>query len=313
VHYWTTRSLAPLLGSSCGNMKILITGGSGLLGAKLAQIALEKGHEVFLGYNHNKPEIGIPIHFDLRIEKSIRNILHEAQPEIVFHTAALTDVDRCEIDKKLACQINSRATKYLAEEAKKLDSFVIYVSTESVFDGERGMYTEEDITNPINHYGYSKLIAERYCDCVARTGVLYGSNPASGKINFALWVYDKLKKKEQIKIVTDQFNSPVLNTNLAKMLLEIGNKKMKGIFHLTGATRISRYDFVCLLSDTFGLDKSIIIPSKMVDMGWKAKRPKDCSMHVGKAMKMLEENPYDIITSLNIFKEEIYNAERNCY
>lgn len=293
-------------------MKILITGGNGLLGAKLAEIALEEGNEVFLGYNHNRPKLGLPIHFDLTIESSIKNLLLNAQPEIIFHTAALTDVDRCEIDRELACQINARATRYLAKEAKRIGAFVVYISTESVFDGKKGMYTEEDIANPINHYGYSKFIAERYCDCVARAGVLYGSNLASGKINFALWVIDKLKKKERIKIVTDQYNSPVLNTNLAKMLLDIGDKRLKGIFHLTGATRISRYDFVCQLSDTFNLDKSIIIPSKMEDLGWKAKRPRDCSMNVEKAMEMLGEKPYNIIDSLKILKEEISNAERNC-
>lgn len=286
-------------------MRIFITGGGGLLGSRLSQIALEQGHEVFSGHNNNLPENGIPVKFNLAAESSINKAVSQAQPEVIFHTAALTDVDKCETERNLACQINVRGTKLMAEAAKKSGAFLIYISTDYVFDGSRGMYREEDAVNPISHYGYTKLLGEKYANCVARPCVIYGSRPASGKVNFALWIIDKLRKGEKIKIVTDQYISPTLNTNLAGMLLEAGEKRLEGIYHLAGAERISRYDYACRLADIFGLDKSLIAPSKMAEIGWKAKRPMDSSMDVSKAVHLFKEKPWNIDKSFKTLREEI--------
>jgi len=286
-------------------MRIFITGGGGLLGARLAGMAQEEGHDVFSGYNHSLPETGVPLKLDLTVDNSIHKAVDQARPEIIFHTAALTDVDRCEAERDLACRINARGTKVLAQAAKKVDAFLVYISTDYVFDGLKGMYKEEDAPNPISHYGYTKLLGEKYADCVARTCVIYGSKPASGKINFALWVWEKLQKGEEIRIVTDQYVSPTLNTNLAGMLLEAGEQRREGIYHLAGATGISRYDFACTIADVFGLERSLIIPAKMADLSWKARRPMDSSMDVSKAARLLSEKPWDIDKSLRTLKEEI--------
>ncbi len=286
-------------------MRIFITGGSGLLGSRLAEIALDEEYEVFSGFSHNRPEKGKPVKLDLTIDDSISKAVEKIQPEIIFHTAALTDVDRCETDKDLACKINAQGTKTLAEAAKKAEAFLIYVSTDYVFDGNRGMYREDDPTNPISQYGLSKLLGEKHADCVARTCVIYGSRPASGKINFALWTLEKLKKGEAIKIVTDQYITPTLNTSLARMLLEAGERRLTGIYHLAGATRISRYDFACRLADSFELDRSLITPSRMKDLNWNAKRPADSSLDTSKAAKVLREGPYNLERSLKILKEEM--------
>jgi dTDP-4-dehydrorhamnose reductase len=286
-------------------MRIFITGGNGLLGSRLAQIALAEGHEVFAGYNQGVPENGEPVKFDLTLDSSVSKAVNLARPEVVFHTAALTDVDRCEAEQDLACQVNARGTKLLSAAAKKAGAFMVYISTDYVFDGIKGMYRENDATNPINHYGRTKLLGEKYADCVARTCVIYGSRPASGKVNFALWIMDRLKKREGIKIVTDQYISPTLNTNLARMLLEAGERRLKGIYHLAGAERISRYDYACRLADTLSLDKGLIAPSKMADIGWKALRPIDSSMDVSKAAQLLKEKPCNIDESFRILKEEI--------
>lgn len=286
-------------------MRIFITGGWGLLGARLAGMAQEDGHDVFSGYNHSIPEKGVALKLDIAFDNSIHKAVEQAQPEIIFHTAALTDVDRCEAEQDLACRINARGTRVLAEAAKKAGAFLVYISTDYVFDGRRGMYKEEDAANPISHYGYTKLLGEKYAECVARTCVIYGSRPASGKINFALWILEKLQKGEQIRIVTDQYVSPTLNTNLAGMLLEAGEQRREGIYHLAGATRISRYDLACRLADVFGLERSLIIPAKMADLCWKARRPMDSSMDVSKATRLLNEKPWDIDKSLKTLKEEI--------
>jgi len=275
------------------------------LGARLARMAQEEGHDVFSGCNHSIPEKGVALKLDLVVDSSIHKAVEQAQPEIIFHTAALTDVDRCEAERDLACRINARGTKVLAEAAKKAGAFLVYISTDYVFDGRRGMYNEEDPANPISHYGYTKLLGEKYANCVARTCVIYGSKPSSGKINFALWILDKLQKGEEIRIVTDQFISPTLNTNLAGILLEAAVQRWEGIYHLAGATRISRYDFACKLADVFGLERGHIITSKMADLNWKARRPMDSSMDVSKATRLFSELPWDIDKSLRILKEEI--------
>jgi dTDP-4-dehydrorhamnose reductase len=242
---------------------------------------------------------------DLAVDNSIHKAVEQAQPDIIFHTAALTDVDRCEAERDLACRINARGTKVLAEAAKKAGAFLVYISTDYVFDGQRGMYKEKDRANPISHYGYTKLLGEKYANFVARSCVIYGSKPASGKINFALWILEKLQKGEEIRIVTDQYVSPTLNTNLAGMLLEAGEQRREGIYHLAGATRTSRYDFACKLAYVFELERSLIIPAKMADLCWKARRPTDSSMDVSKATQLLNEKPWYIDKSLKTLKEEI--------
>jgi len=191
--------------------------------------------------------------------------------------------------------------------ARKLNSFLIYISSDYVFNGSKGMYKEDDKTNPVNYYGYTKLLGEKYCQdfCIARTCVIYGAKPASGKVNFALWLINKLEKGENVRIITDQYITPTLNTNLAKMLLEIAERKITGIFHLAGATRVSRFEFAKEIARVFGLDESLIIPSRMDEINWIAKRPRDSSLDASKAAKYLNEKPYDLRKALKVLKGEI--------
>ncbi len=288
-------------------MKIFVTGGSGLLGSKVAELAVEKGYNVYSGYRNQKPEFGKAVKFDLADADSVVRVISEVRPDVIIHSAALTDVDKCEVEKDLAYKINAEGTKAVTEAVKKLNAFLVYVSTDYVFDGERGMYREEDETNPVNYYGYTKLLGEKYCQdfSIARTCVIYGAKPASGKINFVLWLINKLEKGESVRIVTDQYITPTLNTNLAKMLLEIAERKLKGVFHLAGATWVSRFEFAKEIARVFGLDENLITPSKMDEINWAAKRPKDSSLDVSKAVKYLDEKPYEFKKALKELKREI--------
>ena len=288
-------------------LKIFVTGGSGLLGSKIAEIALERGYDVYSGYCNHKPEVGKAVKFDLTNANSIGVAINDVKPDVIIHTAALTDVDRCEVDKDLAYKINVEGTKIIVETARKLNSFLIYISSDYVFNGSKGMYKEDDETNPVNYYGYTKLLGEKYCQdfCIVRTCVIYGAKPASGKVNFTLWLINKLEKGESVRIVTDQYITPTLNTNLAKMLLEIAERKLKGVFHLAGATRVSRFEFAKEIARVFGLDDSLIIPSRMDEINWIAKRPRDSSLDVSKAAKYLNEKPYDLMKALKILKSEM--------
>lgn len=284
-------------------MKIFITGGSGLLGSKIAEIALEK-YEVYAGYCHNKPELGEPVKFDLAKDTSLK-VIRKIKPEVIIHTAALTNVDDCEANRELAYELNVEGTKRLVVLAKDSGAFFLYVSTDYVFSGDKGLYKEEDKPNPINYYGQTKLLGEKYCECIARPCVIYGAKPASGTVNFALWIINKLRNGEEVKIVTDQFITPTLNTSLAKMLLEISERRLKGIFHTAGATRVSRHEFALQIANKFGLDKNLIIPSRMDEMKWIAKRPKDSSLDTSKASRYLKEKTLGLDMALEILEGEL--------
>ena len=292
-------------------MRILITGGSGLLGSKIAEIAVQKGYNVYSGYNTHEARFGIPVKLDICSKSALSKSFREIKPEIVIHAAALTNVDKCEEDKSLAWKINVNGTRNICELANKHESFLIYVSTDYVFSGEKGLYKETDETKPINYYGVTKLEGENIVRtmldkwAIARPSVIYGSRPAAGKVNFALWILEKLKKKEPIRVITDQYVSPTLNTNLADMILEVAERRLTGTFHLAGATPINRYRFAILLAKKFELNKNLISPAKSEEMQWKAKRPRNTSLNIEKASKILNKKPLKIEEAINKLKKEI--------
>jgi len=288
-------------------MKIFITGGSGLFGSKLAEIAMSKGYEVFSGYRNKVPPCGEPVRYDLLDYGSIERVIEDIRPDAIVHSAALTNVDRCEEEPTLAFRMNSLATKKISEMAKKYGIYMLYISTDYVFDGRRGYYKETDEINPINVYGFTKYVGELWVDAVGRTSVIYGAKPASGKVNFALWLINKLGSGEEVRIIDDQYITPTLNTNLAKMSLEMVEREIKGVYHLAGETRVSRYDFTVKLAEVFGFDKELIKKSKMAEMNWKAERPKDSSLNTEKVSGVLKEKPYDLMKSLKVLKKEVYS------
>jgi len=294
-------------------MRLLITGANGLLGYKLSELSVNRSHKVYSGYVSGLPSFGLPIKLNLIDPSSINQAFDTIRPEVVLHCAALTDVDRCEVEKDLAMRINVHGTRLLAEAANKVGSQVIFVSTDYVFDGSKGMYREVDEPRPINFYGHTKLLAEmalidsRAEYLIARTSVIYGSRPASGKVNFALFILERLKALKEIKALADQFITPTLNSNLAEMLLEAAEKGLKGLYHMSGATRVSRYDFSIKLADTFNLNRNLIKKAKTSDFQslWKAKRPADSSLDVSKIANFLNNKPMYLNDALIKLKKEI--------
>jgi dTDP-4-dehydrorhamnose reductase len=295
-------------------VKLLVTGASGLLGTKLCQLALKRNYEVYAAYRQHKPLYGTPVELNILDAKAEQQTLAKIRPDAVVHAAALTDVDKCEQEKQLAWKTNVEATENLVQFCRKRGVFLLYVSTDYVFDGEKGNYKETDTPAPINDYGLTKLKGEEVVQaldnyCIARGSVIYGSTPATGKINFALWLFDKLKKKEEVKIVIDQWNSPTLNINMAEMIIEALEKRTNGIFHLAGATRLSRYEFAENLAETFNLDTKYLTPTQSKHIKWVAKRPKDSSLNVNKAEQTLTNKPLRIREALEKMKDEI--TQRN--
>jgi dTDP-4-dehydrorhamnose reductase len=242
-------------------------------------------------------------------------VLSKQKPDVVIHTAAYTDVDGCEINRELAWKVNAEATKHLAIASAQVNSHLIYVSTDYVFDGEKGFYTEEDKPNPISYYGYTKLRGEEFLKgyatewCIARPSVLYGWGPKH-KQNFATWIINNLKQGKEVKVLTDQHVSPTLNTNLAAMLLEIAERKITGTTHTAGATRVSRHEFALKLAETFNLNKNLIKPITMNEIRWKAKRPKDSSLNVSKANSLLNTKPLQLNNASEIMKKETIESKQ---
>ena len=291
-------------------MKLLITGASGLLGHKTAQLALKKGHEVYSLYKEHPIKLGIPIKLDITNLSAISEVITRLKPEAIIHTAAYTNVDGCEINKALAWKVNAEATKHIAIKSADINAHLTYVSTDYVFDGEKGLYSEEDQPNPISHYGYTKLKGEEFIKkysqewCIARTSVIYGWGQTQ-KLNFATWIINNLHQRKEVKVLTDQYVSPTLNTNLAEMLLETAERKMTGILHTAGATRVSRYEFTLRLAEVFNLNMDLVAPARMDEMPWKAKRPRDSSLNVSKALSLLNQKPLKLNQALEIMSREV--------
>lgn len=291
-------------------MKLLITGGGGLYGSKLAKLAVDRNFEVYSSDVQESQVSGTFVEIDVSNREVVNEAFGRVKPDFVVHAATLTDVDKCELNKEFAWKINVEGTRNIVEAAKSAGAFLIYISTDYVFNGEKGCYTELDKPEPINQYGLTKLKAEELVrasgECfIARPSVIYGSTPAAGKVNFALWLIDTLRRREHVKIVTDQWNTPTLNTNLAEMTLEVVERRLTGTFHLCGATRVSRFEFAQLIADSFGLDKSLIDPVLSSQFKWPAKRPMDSSLDTSKAQHTLKNKPLEMREALKRLKLEL--------
>ena len=290
-------------------MKLLITGASGLLGQKVTQLSLEEGHDVYSTYKEHPTNLGNPTKLDLTDQNQVLRIINTLKPEAIIHTAAYTNVDDCEINQDLAWKINAEATKNIAEASAKISAHLTYVSTDYIFDGKKGSYTEQDGTNPISYYAFTKLKGEEAVKkhantwCIARPSVLYGWGPKY-KLNFATWLIINLQQRKEVKVLTDQYVSPTLNTNLADMLLEITERKITGILHTAGATRVSRHEFALKLAEVFNLNIDLVKPAKMNEMPWRAKRPRDSSLNVSKALTLLNQKPLKLDQALKLMKTE---------
>ena len=289
-------------------LKFLVTGSAGLVGQQVVKY-LSKSNQVFSCYNESKPEYGDSVKMDLKNYEMISSVLTEIKPDVVIHLGAMTGVDLCEKEKTSASEINTKATEIIAKECSKLNSFLVYVSTDYVFDGNFGMYKEDDVANPLGFYGKSKLEGEKAVQnfstnwCIARTSTPFGLHPT--KKSFPVWVIENLQKQKQIDVLIDQFTSPTYIPNLSRMLIEISERRITGIIHAAGASKISRYQMASMVSDKLNLDGTLLKQISMNKMKWVAQRPKDSSLDVSRASSILNEKPQKIDQSLNLFIDEM--------
>jgi dTDP-4-dehydrorhamnose reductase len=284
-------------------MKYLVTGSAGLIGNQLVHDLEKSGEIVYSCYNNMKPVYGIPTKLNLLNLEDIHKIFKKFQPDVVIHSAALTDVEKCEVDPQLANSLNVKATEVIAKEVEKISSYLMYISTDYIFDGKTGLYEETDSTNPLNNYGKTKLLGEKFIEnetskwSIIRTSTPFGVHPF--KKTFPVWVYENLKINKKINILEDQFTSPTYVPNLSKMILEITSRSLEGFFHLSGSTKISRFEFAKMIATKLNLDLSLLNPVKIDTMPWKANRPLDSSLNISKINAILKTKPYTIKQSLD--------------
>jgi dTDP-4-dehydrorhamnose reductase len=295
-------------------MKILITGAMGLLGHRIIEHCLQEGLEVcatdvVIPSVVHKDDAVTWVKMDITELPSTVSILDNTKPDVVINTAAMTDVDQCEVAKEAAWKINVEGARNLAGVCEKIGAHLVHLSTSYVFDGEKELYDEEDEPNPLNYYGITKLKGEEAVKsttsnwCIARTDFVFGWGRID-RPNLAQLVIMNLEKRQSVKVVTDQYNSPTLNTNLSEMVLDIAKRHVQGIINTAGSTRINRFDFARKISKVFDLDEKYIEPVLSAEFSWKAKRPKDASVNVSKAKRILPHKPRSIEDALKRMKKE---------
>jgi len=283
---------------------LIIIGASGLLGSELIKLF----PDAIYTYNNTEIKHKNAYRLDITDQESLISLLKKFEIKDIIVTSALTDVDKCEIYPDLAYKINAEPFKYITKYLKQVNGRLIQISTDYVFSGEQGNYSEEDLREPINVYGKSKKEAEDIIMgsgieyTIIRTSGIFGINKATGKTNFFLWIYNNLKENKEIYLVRDQYYSPTLNSILARAIREIYDREISGIIHFSSLDKISRLNFGYIVADIFGFDKNLIKETEMKDMKWKAKRPKDSSLNNEKAKRLLNEKPVSVIDEIKLIR-----------
>lgn len=288
---------------------ILITGSNGLLGQKIVG-QLIKSNIDFLatstGDNRNTkcPNTNYRS-LDITDSNQIESLIREFKPTHIINTAAVTNVDFCEDNQALCQKVNVDAVKTMFDLSALNNIHFIHLSTDFVFDGENGPYSEEDETNPLSVYAKSKNDSEQFLTSsdykkwsIIRTIIVYGEGENLSRSNIVLWAKSALAKNEPLTIVDDQFRSPTWADDLAWACIETAKLNAEGIFHISGPAVFSIYNLVCLISDYYGHDKSLIKPIKSVVLNQRAKRPPKTGFVLDKAQKVLNYKPMTLIESL---------------
>ena len=300
--------------------KILITGSNGLLGQKLI-LALRDDHEVLatsIGSCRMKNQGGFAYqNLDITNENAVRKIVLNFQPDAIINTAAMTNVDACEDDQEVCDKINVYAVQYLADACAKVGGHLVHISTDFIFDGEDGPYTEEDQANPLSYYGLSKwkseqILQKHSCDwTVLRTIIIYGVADNLSRGNIVLWGREALKKGDPLNIIDDQFRSPTLAEDLAQACVLAVEKRAKGVYNASGKDIMSILEMVERMADFYDCDKSVINRISSVTLNQKAKRPPKTGFILDKSINKLAYEPHSFEEGLAIVEQQILEQQNH--
>jgi len=274
--------------------KILITGASGLLGNNLAYYFKDK-YEVFGTYCLHPVNIqGIRTQkADIFSESQFKKIIDDFKPDIIIHCVALTNIDQCESDHELTDYINIFGTKVVVESINSEEIKLIYISSDSVYDGVSGNFSETNDVNPQNYYGISKYKGElealkRDNSLILRTN-FFGWN-IQQKYSLGEWIFHELSESKEIQGFEDVFFSSIYTFDMAKILDNALEFNLTGVFNCGSQTSLSKYEFALHIAKYFGLDGSLIKPVSIDDFYLKAKRGKNLTLNVNKLKEALNHN-----------------------
>ncbi|MDK2961316.1 MAG: dTDP-4-dehydrorhamnose reductase [Eubacteriaceae bacterium] len=276
---------------------IFITGATGMLGKKMVEaFSGDEQYRVY-GVSRSKQssENVIYENIDLLNENAIMTSLEKIKPEVVIQCAANVNLEECEKDQEAAYQLHVGSTKILASYSPNTTKFV-YISTDSVFDGRKGDYTEDDPVNPLNYYSKSKYLGEQAAlennknTLVVRTNI-YGINSARGR-SLVEWAMNELKNDREINGFDDVYFNPVYVGQLAKIIKKLLEEtKISGTINIASAQKVSKYEFLKALAEVFGFNTELIHPVSIDTMPSKFERPKDTALNTDKLKKAIGEVP----------------------
>lgn len=278
--------------------KVLVTGSQGMLGRDI--VSVFSGDEELAIFGTDKitrepPAASAQIIGDLTDPLFLRKTLEEVKPDIVVHCAAIVNVDECERNRELADRVHAEATRMLIS-CRPLAGKFVYISTDSVFDGEKGNYTEEDSPNPINGYARSKLAGERIAlesradVLVIRTNIFGFNYPAGNSL--AQWAIGQLSEGIGIRAFSDVYFNPIYTKQLARIVLALVRRPGSPILiNVAGDYCISKYDFILSLARVFGYPEDLVSRSSIEDAALFAPRPKRTTLNIGKLKKVLGTAP----------------------
>jgi dTDP-4-dehydrorhamnose reductase len=296
-------------------MKILVTGSNGLLGQKLS-VLLQRTPGIEL-IATARQQSAIPLTnaqfeiLDICDAKAVENVISRIKPELIINTAAITLVDKCELERE-ACRIaNVTSVENLIRSCEKLDIHLIHLSTDFIFDGSHGPLDESATPNPVNYYGECKWEAEKRVMssklswCIVRTVLVYGITADMSRSNIVLWVKNSLEAKKTIQVVNDQFRTPTLAEDLAMGCYLAATRKATGIYHISGKDFLSPYQIAIKTAEFFRLDTTLIQPVDSTTFTQPAKRPLITGFVIDKARKDLGYEPRSFDEGLEVLEKQI--------
>lgn len=290
--------------------RLLITGATGLLGSNLIWEAAES-YEV-IGWSRSctaMPPGYAMDRVDLANADITKQRLHERRPDVIVHCAAMTDVERCEREPDVARVMNVDATRILARWCAQHEARFVFISTDSVFDGSCGHYSEDDRPAPVNEYARTKLAAEAVVtgylpDALILRTNFYGRN-FKQKLSLAEWMLKKLARRERLPAFADVRFNPLLANHLGRIILDLIAHGAKGVFHAAARNECSKCEFAVLIADVFGFDADDVMPASVDDFGFNAHRPKNTTLAVDKISRVLGREMPSVEEGLQSFKQSL--------
>jgi dTDP-4-dehydrorhamnose reductase len=295
-------------------MKILVTGSNGLLGQKLtALIGQDKSLKLIATA---RGESVIPVQgeyypMDVTASADIESVLSKTKPDVIIHTAAMTNVDHCETQREACWKANVTAVESLVAACEKYNIHLIHVSTDFIFDGSHGPLDENEKPAPVNYYGESKLAAEVAVQksklkwSILRTVLVYGITNDMSRSNIVLWVKNNLEQGKTIQVVNDQWRTPTLAEDLAMGCYLAAKKKATGVYNISGKDFLSPFDIAQKTAAFFKLDNSLIKATDSTQFKQPAKRPLTTGFIIDKARKDLGYEPKSFDEGIAVLASQI--------